>query len=146
MPATHTKNIKKAISELKIDQRNAVSRCSYLRRCRQETSSDHTDHVGGKEQKGEKEIHTFVTNMSVDAVCEYKCDYMTWAEAFVEQYRIRWPIETGYRCTEFMRLRTTSKDESVRVLLLLRPSFCLTRGYWYRTCYRETALTISRYS
>ena len=46
---------------------------------------------------------------------------MTGAEAFVEQYRARWSIETGYRCIESMRPRTTSREESVRVLLLFMP-------------------------
>ena len=46
---------------------------------------------------------------------------MTGAEAFIEQYRARWSIETGYRCIESMRPRTTSREESVRVLLLFVP-------------------------
>ena len=46
---------------------------------------------------------------------------MTGAEAFVEQYQARWSIETGYRCIESIRPRTTSREESVRVLLLFAP-------------------------
>ena len=55
------------------------------------------------------------------AICGFKRDQMTGAEAFVEQYQARWSIETGYRCVESMRPRTTSREESVRVLLLFAP-------------------------
>ena len=54
-------------------------------------------------------------------VCGFKRGEMTAAEAFVEQYRARWSIETGYRCMESIRSRTTSREESVRVLLLFVP-------------------------
>ena len=33
----------------------------------------------------------------------------------------RWSIEKGYRCIEFIRPRTISREESVRVLLLFTP-------------------------
>ena len=74
-----------------------------------------------EDKKGRKVIHAFATSVSVDVVCGFKRDQMTGAEAFVEQYRARWSIETGYRCVESMRPRTTSREESVRVLLLFTP-------------------------
>ena len=65
-----------------------------------------------EDKKGRKVIHAFVTSIPVDVVCGFKRDQMTGAEAFVEQYRARWSIETGYRCVESMRPRTTSREES----------------------------------
>ena len=42
-------------------------------------------------------------------------------DRFVEIYRQRWGIETGYRCYEEMRPKTTSHNESVRILLMFFP-------------------------
>ena len=122
MPATQTKGIKKAISEFEAGKRDAVSQHVL-------TSGD-----AGKEQeefiliileredrKGRKIIHAFATNVSVDAVCGFKRGEMAGAEAFVEQYRARWSIETGYRCIKSMRPRTASREETVRVQLLFTP-------------------------
>ena len=126
MPATRTKGIKKATSEFEAGKRDAVSQHIL------------TSSVAGKEpekftliilerkdKKGRKVIHgrksAFATIIPVDVVCGFKRGEMTGAEAFVEQYRARWSIETGYRCVESMRPRTTSREESVRVLLLFTP-------------------------
>ena len=122
MPATKTKGIKKATSEFEAGKTDAVSQHVL------------TSSVAGKEpekftliileredKKGRKVIHAFATSIPVDVVCGFKRDQMTGAEAFVEQYRARWSIETGYRCIESMRPRTTSREESVRVLLLFAP-------------------------
>ena len=122
MPATRTKGIKKATSEFEAGKRDAVSQHIL-------TSSG-----AGKEQeefiliileredkKGRKIIHAFATSVPVDVVCGFKRGNMNGAEAFVEQYRARWSIETGYRCIESMRPRTTSREESVRMLLLFTP-------------------------
>ena len=122
MPATKTKGIKKATSEFEAGKTDAVSQHIL------------TSSVAGKEpekftliilkredKKGRKVIHAFATSIPVDVVCGFKRGEMTGAEAFVEQYRARWSIETGYRCVESMRPRTTSREESVRVLLLFAP-------------------------
>ena len=122
MPATRTQGIKKATSEFEAGKRDAVSQHVL------------TSSVAGKEQeeftliileredkKGRKVIHAFATSIPVDVVCGFKRGEMTGAEAFVEQYRARWSIETGHRCIESMRPRTTSREESVRVLLLFTP-------------------------
>ena len=39
------------------------------------------------DENGRKVIHASATGVPVDAVCRFKCDKMTGAEAFVEQYR-----------------------------------------------------------
>ena len=134
MPATQTKGIKKATSEFEAGKRDAVSQHIL-------TSSD-----AGKEpekftliileredKKGRKVIHAFATSVSVDVVCGFKRGEMTGAEAFVEQYRARWSIETGYRCVESVRPRTASREESVRVLLLFMP--ILLFNAWIRVLY-----------
>ena len=122
MPATKTKGIKKATSEFETGKRDAVSQHVL------------TSGVAGKEpekftliileredKKGRKVIHAFATSIPVDVVCGFKRDQMTGSETFVEQYQARWSIETGYRRIESMRPRTTSREESVRVLLLFAP-------------------------
>ena len=122
MPVTQTQGIKKATSEFEAGKTDAVLQHIL------------TSSVAGKEpekftliileredKKGRKVIHAFATSIPVDVVCGFKCDQMTGAEAFVEQCRARWSIETGYRCIESMRPRTTSREESVRVLLLFAP-------------------------
>ena len=122
MPATQTQGIKKATSEFEAGKTDAVLQHVL-------TSSD-----AGKEpeeftliileredKKGRKVIYAFATSIPVDVVCGFKCDQMTGSEAFVEQYQARWSIQTGYGCAESMRPRTTSREESVRVLLLFAP-------------------------
>ncbi len=44
---------------------------------------------------------------------------LTGAHGFAEQYRLRWGVETAYSNYESLRPRTTSRNESVRMLLLL---------------------------
>ena len=122
MPATHTKGVKKAISEFKAGKRDAVSRHVLVSGDADKRQVEITlIMLEAKNKKGEKVIHTFATNVPIDTVSECERGQMNGAEAFVEQYRARWSIETGYRCIESMRPRTTSKDESVRVLLLFMP-------------------------
>ena len=118
--ATQTKGVKKAIDEFKADKRDAVSQHILTSGGAGKEPEEFTLIILEREdKKGRKVIHAFATSVSVDVVCGFKRDQMTGAEAFVEQYRARWSIETGYRCIESMRPRTTSREESVRVLLLL---------------------------
>ena len=42
-------------------------------------------------------------------------------DGFAERYRMRWGIETWYRCYEGVRPRTASRNESVRILLMFFP-------------------------
>ena len=122
MPATYTKGVKKAINEFQTGKRGAVSQHILISGNGDKRQEKITLIIlEEKDRKGEKVIHTFATNVPIDTVCEFKRGDMNGAEAFVEQYRARWSIETGYRCIESMRPRTTSKQESVRVLLLFMP-------------------------
>ena len=123
MPATQTKGIKKAISEFEAGKRDAVSQHVLTSSVAgKEPGEEFTLIIWEREdKKGRKVIHAFATSIPVDVVCGFKRDQMTGAEAFVEQYRARWSIETGYRRIESMRPRTTSREESVRVLLLFMP-------------------------
>ena len=119
MPATKTKGIKKATSEFEVGKRDAVSQHVLTSGDAGKEPEEFTLIILEREdKKGRKVIHAFATSVSVDVVCGFKRDQMTGAEAFVEQYRARWSIETGYRCIESMRPRTTSREESVRVLLI----------------------------
>ena len=122
VPATQTKGIKKAISEFEAGKRDAVSQHVLTSGDACKEPEEFTLIILKKEdKKGRKVIHAFATSIPVDVVCGFNRDQMTGAEAFVEQYRARWSIETEYRCIESMRPRTTSKEESVRVLLLFTP-------------------------
>ena len=119
MPATQTKGIKKATSEFKAGKRDAVSQHVLTSGDAGKEPEEFTLIILEREdKKGRKVIHAFVTSVSVDVVCGFKRGEMTGAEAFVEQYRARWSIQTGYRCVESMRPRTANREESVRVLLL----------------------------
>ena len=122
MPATQTKGIKKAISEFEAGKRGAVSQHVLTSGDAGKEPEEFTLIILEREdKKGRKVIHAFATSVPVDVVWGFKCDQMTGAEAFVEQYQARWSIEAGYRCIESMRPRTASREESVRVLLLFAP-------------------------
>ena len=122
MPATQTKGVKKAIDEFKAGKRDAVSQHVLTSSGADKRREEFTLIIlESDDKKGRKIIHTFATNIPVDVVCRFERGEMTGAEAFVEQYRARWSIETGYRCIESIRPRTTSREESVRVLLLFAP-------------------------
>ena len=146
MPATKTKGIKKATSEFEAGKRNAVSQHVL------------TSSVAGKEpekftliilkredKKGRKVIHAFATSIPVDVVCGFKRDQMTGAEAFVEQYRARWSIETGYRCVESMRPPEPPAGKSPYACCCYsHRSFCSTHGFWHCICCKETTLAKPR--
>ena len=122
IPATKTQGIKKATSEFEAGKRDAVSQHVLTSSVAGKEPEEFTLIILEREdKKGRKVIHAFATSIPVDAVCGFKRDQMTGAEAFVEQYRARWSIETGYRRIESMRPRTASREESVRVLLLFVP-------------------------
>ena len=122
MPATQTKGVKKAIDEFKTGKRDAVSQHVLTSSGAGKRREEFTLIILERDdKKGRKIIHAFATSIPVDVVCGFKRGEMTGAEAFVEQYRARWSIETGYRCMESIRPRTTGREESVRVLLLFAP-------------------------
>ena len=120
VPATQTKGVKKAISEFEAGKRDAVLQHVLTSSGAGKEPEEFTLIILEREdKKGRKIIHAFATSVPVDVVCGFKRGNMNGAEAFVEQYRTRWSIETGYRYIESMMSRTTSREESVRVLLLL---------------------------
>ena len=122
MPATQTKGVKKAIDEFEAGKTDAVSQHVLTSGNAGKEPEEFTLIILEREDKnGRKVIHAFATSVTVDVVCGFKRGNMKGAEAFVEQYWAKWSIETGYRCMESMRSRTTSREESVRVLLLFTP-------------------------
>ena len=119
MPATQTKGIKKATSEFEAGKRDAVLQHVLTSSVAGKEPEEFTLIILEREdKKGRKVIHAFATSIPVDVVCGFKRDQMTGAEAFVEQYRARWSIETGYRCVESMRPRTTSREVCTRAVTI----------------------------
>ncbi|MXY60862.1 MAG: hypothetical protein F4Y82_01930 [Cenarchaeum sp. SB0665_bin_23] len=125
MPAVKTDTIKRAISEFENGTRGAVSvhsvgsgeqRAEFTLIIRPADSEEDVRETatGNKEGESESAYHVFATNTS-PVVVGSKPDM------FVEQYRRRWGIETAFRCYEEVRPRTTSRHESVRLLLLFFP-------------------------
>ena len=125
MPAVKTDTIKRAISEFENGTRGAVSvhsvgsgeqRAKFTLIIRPADSEEDVRETatGNKEGESESAYHVFATNTS-PVVVGSKPDM------FVEQYRRRWGIETAFRCYEEVRPRTTSRHESVRLLLLFFP-------------------------
>ena len=126
MPAVKKDTVKKAIGEFKTGKRKAVSRhiITSSDRISEEftliirKAKDATDAAkvatgeGGKDD--EPVCHVFATNIPEDAIQDDP-------DGFVELYRKRWGIETAYRCYEKARPRTTSRNESVRILLMFFP-------------------------
>ena len=72
--------------------------------------------TGNSEGEGESFHHVFATSVSPGAV-------ISDPDRFVEMYRRRWGIETAFRCYEQVRPRTTSRNESVRLLLFFPMPF-----------------------
>ena len=120
IPATKAQGIKKATSEFEAGKRDAVSQHVLTSSVAGKEPEEFTLIILEREdKKGRKVICAFATSIPVDVVCGFKRGEMTGSEAFVEQYQARWSIETGYGRAESMRPRTASREESVRVLLLL---------------------------
>ncbi len=53
----------------------------------------------------------------------YNSGAMKGAERFAEEYRSCWGMKTAYKDYESARPRTTSRNKSVRILLLFMPIF-----------------------
>ena len=124
IPAKRTKGVKIAIDEFEAGERDAVSSHFITSGDYDKTTAEFTlIVVEGRNKKGKKVIHTFATNIPVDTAREFECGDKVGAEAFAEQYKSRWSIETGYRCIEDIRPKTTSRNESVRAMLLFMPIF-----------------------
>ena len=116
MPATKNKNVKKAIDQHENGKRGEVS---YNLTTSDRQSEGYTLIIRRNEKyrEGDEETpkyHTFATNIPEHLIHGN-------VDGFVERYRQRWGIETGYRCYESVRPRTTSRSESVRMLLMFFP-------------------------
>ena len=121
-PATRTKGVKDAVNEFETDERDAVSSHFITSGDGNKTKAEFTIIMLDRfDRKGQKITRPFATDVPVNIVREFKYNGKVGAEAFVDQYRNRWSIETGYRCMKEMRPKTTSRNESIRVLLLFMP-------------------------
>lgn len=121
MPTTRTKTVKTTIKEFEAGKRDAISQHFITSGYDKSEGVFTLIMVNGLNKKGKRVIHTFATNMPVDEACEFECGGIVGADAFAEQYKNRWSIETGYRCLEDIRPKTTSRNESIRVMLLFMP-------------------------
>ena len=135
IPAIKTQGIKKAINEFKQGVRDVVSRHSI-------TSADGNtaDFTLIILDRGDGKFFTFATNASIGEVLAYNSGAMKRAEGFAEEYRSRWGVETAYKDYESARPRTTSRNESVRILLLFMPIFmynawCLAKHLAQASCH-----------
>ena len=135
IPAIKTQGIKKAINEFKQGVRDVVSRHSI-------TSADGNtaDFTLIILDRGDGKFFTFATNASIGEVLAYNSGAMKGAEGFAEEYRSRWGVETAYKDYESARPRTTSRNESVRILLLFMPIFmynawCLAKHLAQASCH-----------
>ena len=125
MPAVKNGAIKKEIAKFERGHRGAVSIHSIrsgrisaeftliIRPARDENDARETA-TGTAKGESESAYHAFVTNAPPGVVAADP-------DRFVETYRRRWGIETAYRCYEQVRPRTSSRHESVRLLLLFFP-------------------------
>ncbi len=117
VPAIKTKGVKKAVEEFKDGRRKAVSRHSI-------DSGRDTAEFTLIIQKRKNGHFTLATNATVPQVLGFESGGgLTGAHGFAEQYRLRWGVETAYSNYESLRPRTTSRNESVRMLLLFFPIF-----------------------
>ena len=135
IPAIKTLGVKNAINEFKQGVRDVVSRHSI-------TSADGNtaDFTLIILDRGDGKFFTFATNASIGEVLAYNSGAMKGAEGFAEEYRSRWGVETAYKDYESARPRTTSRNESVRILLLFMPIFmynawCLAKHLAQASCH-----------
>lgn len=155
MPAVKTDTVKKAISEFEKGERDAVSthsissgdtRAEFTLIIRPAIDEDDARETATGTSKGKREsaYHAFATNVSPGAVASDP-------DRFVETYRRRWGIETAFRCYEQVRPRTTSRNESVRLLLLFFPmllynAWTLARHLFGRVGGSVTRMTLKIFS
>ena len=125
MPAVKNKAIRKEMAKFERGERGAVSIHSIssgkisaeftliIRPARDENDARETA-TGTTWGESEPAYHAFATNAPPGVVAADP-------DRFVETYRRRRGIETAYRCYEQVRSRTSSRHESVRLLLLFFP-------------------------
>ena len=113
IPATKSPGVRKAIAEFKEKKRGAVS-VQLLTPSEGRPEKYALIILERKNKRGKTVYHTFATNAPP---AEVSLD----PPGFVEEYRQRWGVETGLRCYEQIRPRTTNRNDSVRTMLLLFP-------------------------
>lgn len=116
IPAVKTKGVKEAVKEFEKHKRDAVSRHSIKS---DDAVADFTLII----QKRKKGHFTLATSSTIPEVLQFDSGTLKGTHGFAEQYRLRWGVETAYKDYESFRPRTTSKNESVRILLLFFPIF-----------------------
>ena len=128
MPATRYKHIKRAVAQLLAGTRAEVSRqeiqssvgrtCEgftlVIRRAKSRDDAKVVETGDDNGRDGKPAYHLFATNIPEHVVAGDP-------DQIVELYRRRRGVETGYRCYEEIRPKTTSRDGSVRMLLLFFP-------------------------
>ena len=121
MPAVKTDTVKRAVSEFE-EGKGAISvysvgsgglraQFTLIIQPAEDGNGSGETATSNKEGKSESAYHVFATNVSPKVVASEP-------DLFVEMYKRRWGIETAFRCYEQVRPRTTSRNESVRLLLL----------------------------
>ena len=118
VPAIKTPGVKEAINEFKEGRRDAI-----LHHPARSADGSTTDFTLIILDRGGEKFFTFATNAPVAEVLAYNSGAMKGAEGFAEQHRSRWSVKTAYKDYESARPRTTSRNESVRILLLSVPMF-----------------------
>ena len=124
MPAVKNKAVKKAIFEFErgggavsihsIRSGRISAEFTLIIRPAVDENDARETATGTAKGESESAYHAFATNVPPGVVAADP-------DRFVETYRRRWGIETAYRCYEQVRSRTTSRNESVRLLLLFFP-------------------------
>ena len=117
MPAIKGPGIKKAIMEHVDEKRPAVSK--YTMTSREGYTATFTLVILEKTPEPDEVKETdryivFATNVRYRS----KQDLIS---KIPDEYKKRWGIETGYACMERIRLRTSSRNDSIRMLLMYLP-------------------------
>lgn len=155
MPAVKNDSIKRAIAELKEGRRGAIlvhsissgrlrTEFTLIIRPAKDGNEARETATGSSEDEEESAWHVFATNIPPGAIIPDP-------DGFVRIYGLRWGIETAYRCYEQVLSRTTSRNESVRLLLLFFPlllynAWVLARHLFWRVGGRITRMTLKIFS
>ena len=120
MPAVKATGVKRAAEEFREGKGDAASRHSI--KSADGTRAEFT-RVILKLDKGR--FFTLATGRTVQCVQEFRNGDAAGAGALADECRIRRGMETACKDYESIRPRTTSSDESMRILLMLLPTFLL---------------------
>ena len=102
IPCKKTSIVKKYLDEFRKGKRDKVSQGIITDK--NDNYEKYTIIITRAVKDGKKQLHAFATNNeNID----------------IEKYKRRWVIETGYRNIDDMRLKTSSRDSRVRLLLFI---------------------------